>query len=92
MGVIILDIKHSGTGESRTDGRYSLRIGSEVEFVYEPCVGCPMCLNYISDSNAVIFKLENDRHNKLEINIDDKVILIVIFVFIIFSFLFLKGK
>ena len=48
----IIDIKHKATGETRTDGRYPLRIGSEVKFYTEPCVGNVMLLLYIKDNQG----------------------------------------
>ena len=49
----IKDIKHVETGETRTDGRYPLRIGSEVEFFNcEPTVGLVMILHYLKDNHG----------------------------------------
>lgn len=48
----IIDIQHSKTGETRTDGRYPLRIGSEVRFYTNLCVGDIMCLEYIKDNQG----------------------------------------
>lgn len=48
----ILDIKSIETNETRTDGRYPLRIGSTVEFYIKPMPGVPMLLSYISDNQG----------------------------------------
>lgn len=48
----IADIKHRVTKETRTDGRYPLRIGSEVEFYRRPCEGECMLLLYITDNKG----------------------------------------
>ena len=48
----ILDIKSIETYETRTDGRYPLRIGSTVEFYIEPIPGVPMILSYVSDNQG----------------------------------------
>lgn len=48
----IIDIQHSKTGETRTDGRYPLRIGSEVRFYTDLCVGDIMVLKYIKDNQG----------------------------------------
>lgn len=48
----IKDIKHIETNETRTDGKYPLRIGSTVEFLYEPIVGMGMNLFYILDNQG----------------------------------------
>ena len=48
----ILDIKSTKTFETRTDGRYPLRIGSTVEFYNKPIPGVPMTLSYISDNQG----------------------------------------
>ena len=48
----ILDIKSIETNETRTDGRYPLRIGSTVEFYMKPVPGVPMILSYISDNEG----------------------------------------
>ena len=49
----IIDIKHVSTGETRTDGRYTGRIGSEVEFCSEaPCIGLCMFLSYVKDNQG----------------------------------------
>jgi hypothetical protein len=46
----ILDIKHTSTGETRTDGRYPLRIGSQVEFFTDPVVGYCCVFEYVTDN------------------------------------------
>ena len=48
----ILDIKSIETNETRTDGRYPLRIGSTVEFYIKPIPGVPMLLSYTSDNQG----------------------------------------
>jgi hypothetical protein len=48
----IIDIQHSKTGETRADGRYPLRIGSEVRFYTNLCVGDIMVLQYIKDNQG----------------------------------------
>lgn len=48
----IIDIMHTDTGETRKDGRYPLRIGSEVEFCVEPCIDNVMLLSYIKDNQG----------------------------------------
>ena len=47
----IKDIKNAETHETRTDGRYPLRIGSTVEFHLDnlPILGEPMYLSYLMD-------------------------------------------
>lgn len=48
----IKDIKYVGTNETRTDGRYPLRIGSTVDFYMKPDIGYPMFLSYITDNQG----------------------------------------
>lgn len=49
----IKNITYVETNETRTDGRYPIRIGSEVEFAfYEPTVGDVMYLEYIKDNEG----------------------------------------
>ena len=48
----ITDIVYADTGKTRTDGRYPLRIGSTVEFLYQPTVGEYMYLDYVSDNQG----------------------------------------
>lgn len=48
----IKDIKYVNTKETRTDGRYPLRIGSIVDFYTLPSIGCSMCLSYIKDNKG----------------------------------------
>lgn len=48
----IKDIRNKITNETRADGRYPLRIGSEVELVASLKIGCPMFLGYITDKNG----------------------------------------
>ena len=48
----ILDIQSVRTNETRTDGRYPLRIGSTVDFYMNPLPGCPMVLDYVSDNQG----------------------------------------
>ena len=48
----ILDIRSLETNETRTDGRYPLRIGSAVRFYVEPEPGYPMVLEYICDNQG----------------------------------------
>ena len=48
----IFDIKSTQTYETRTDGRYPLRIGSTIEFYRKPVPGVPMTLAYVSDNQG----------------------------------------
>lgn len=49
----IKNITYVETNETRTDGRYPIRIGSEVNFAfYEPTIGNVMCLEYIKDNEG----------------------------------------
>lgn len=48
----IKNITHAQTGETRTDGRYPLRIGSTVEFYEPPFRGCSMVLAYVLDNQG----------------------------------------
>ena len=48
----ILDIQSVETRETRTGGRYPLRIGSTVEFYTNPLPGCSMLLDYVSDNQG----------------------------------------
>lgn len=48
----ILDIKSTKTYETRTDGRYPLRIGSTVEFYMKPVAGIGMILTYVTDNEG----------------------------------------
>ena len=48
----IKDIKYVSTGKTRTDGRYPLRIGSEVEFYIEPTIGNVAYLKYVTDNQG----------------------------------------
>ena len=49
----IKNITYVETNETRTDGRYPLRIGSEVEFFeWEPTVGNVMILHYLKDNQG----------------------------------------
>lgn len=48
----ILDIKSATTYETRTDGRYPLRIGSIIEFYRKPIPGVPMTLEYVTDNQG----------------------------------------
>ena len=49
----IKNITYVDTNETRTDGRYPLRIGSEVEFaIYKPTVGEVAWLGYIADNEG----------------------------------------
>lgn len=48
----ITDIKSVETNETRTDGRYPLRIGSTVNFYMKPVPGYPMVLDYVSDNQG----------------------------------------
>ena len=50
--MIISDIKSRETMQTRTDGRYPLRIGSTVEFYEMPYRGCSMALAYILDNQG----------------------------------------
>lgn len=47
--MIISDIKSRETMQTRTDGRYPLRIGSDVEFYFYPHLGSSMVLSYFLD-------------------------------------------
>lgn len=49
----IKNITYVETNETRTDGRYPIRIGSEVNFTfYEPTIGNVMCLEYVKDNEG----------------------------------------
>ena len=50
----IKDIRYVKTNETRTDGRYPLRIGSTVDFYLniKPVMGDVMCLSYILDNQG----------------------------------------
>ena len=49
----IKDITYVKTNETRTDGRYPIRIGSEVNFAfYEPTIGDVMYLDYVKDNEG----------------------------------------
>lgn len=64
----IIDIQHSKTGETRTDERYPLRIGSEVRFYTNLFVGDIMELEYIKDNqgNAKDGILSTSRIEKID--------------------------
>lgn len=49
----IKNITYVETNETRTDGRYPIRIGSEVNFAfYEPFIGDVMYLEYVKDNEG----------------------------------------
>jgi len=48
----IKDIRLMGTNQTRTDGKYAQRIGSEVEFHIQPEIGMCMFLKYIKDNKG----------------------------------------
>lgn len=48
----ITDIRHKETNETRTDGRYPLRIGSVINFYVIPTVGSCAFLDYVSDNEG----------------------------------------
>lgn len=48
----IKDIKYVNTKETRTDGRYPLRIGSIVDYYIKPEIGYPMLLSYKKDNKG----------------------------------------
>ena len=48
----IKDIRHIETNETRTDGRYPLRIGSTVDFYSKPFIGFAMMLAYVADNEG----------------------------------------
>lgn len=48
----IKDIRLRRTNQTRTDGRYPLRIGSEVEFYMQPTIGMSMHLSYVKDNQG----------------------------------------
>ena len=50
--MIISDIKSRETMQTRTDGRYPLRIGCTVEFFEYPYVGTSMVLSYFFDNQG----------------------------------------
>lgn len=50
--MIIKDIQHIKNGETRTDGRYPLRIGCTVSFCEEPTIGWCMWLMYHNDRDG----------------------------------------
>lgn len=59
----IKDIRSRGTNQTRTDNRYPLRIGSEVEFYIQPVVGMCMFLNYVKDNQG------NDKNGTLRTSV-----------------------
>lgn len=63
----IKDIRHLITNETRTDGRYPLRIGSMVDFLFTPVVGGAMYLSYICDNQG------NDKEGVLRTSIVTKI-------------------
>ena len=63
----IIDIKHKETNQTRTDGRYPLRIGSVIEFYIEPTVNQCGFLVYIYDNKG------NSRDGVLRTSIIDKI-------------------
>ena len=48
----IKNITYVDMNETRTDGRYPLRIGSEVSFFISLNIGVSMVLSYIKDNNG----------------------------------------
>lgn len=48
----IKDIRYTETNETRTDGKYPLRIGSTVEFMFKPVVDDVMFLEYVMDNQG----------------------------------------
>ena len=48
----IKDIRYTETNETRTDGKYPLRIGSTVEFMFEPVLDDVMFLEYVMDNQG----------------------------------------
>lgn len=49
----IKDIRYKNTNETRTDGRYPLRIGSVIDFfAYEPTVNQCALLSYVYDNKG----------------------------------------
>lgn len=48
----IKDIRLKRTSETRTDGRYPQRIGSNVEFYVQPSIGNVMILLYVADNQG----------------------------------------
>lgn len=49
----IKDIRYKDTNETRTDGRYPLRIGSTIDFfTYEPTVNQCAMLSYVYDNTG----------------------------------------
>ena len=49
----IKDIRYKDTNETRTDGRYPLRIGSTIDFfTYEPTVNQCAYLSYVYDNQG----------------------------------------
>lgn len=48
----IKDIKDIETNETRTDSRYPSRIGSTVEFLFEPTVGGVFVYSYTADNHG----------------------------------------
>lgn len=50
--MIINDIRYVESDTTRKDGRYPLRIGSDVEFLVEPKIGEVMILDYKSDNQG----------------------------------------
>ena len=52
MKYFVEDIVFVRSGETRTDGRYPNRIGSEIEFLYPVKVGYPCVFRYIKYNNG----------------------------------------
>lgn len=50
--MIIQDIRSKATGEKRTDGRYPMRIGCEIEYLRPIVVGNCAYLGYIKDNEG----------------------------------------
>ena len=72
----IADIKSVETNETRTDGRYPLRIGSTVRFYMKPIPRYPMVLEYTHDNlgNPKSGYLRTSTVTKIEESTDEIVV------------------
>ena len=64
----IKDIRLKNTNETRVDGRYPQRIGSNVEFYAQPSIGNVMVLSYITDNQG------NEKEGILRTSLIDNIV------------------
>lgn len=62
----IIDIKYKETNQTRTDGRYPIRIGSIIEFYIEPTINQCGFLAYVYDNEG------NNKEGVLRTSLIDK--------------------